>query len=44
MMDKEKSVLITKGLRESFRNGTAKIANRVCYGYKHDEVGNRDFI
>jgi hypothetical protein len=39
-MDKEKSARITKGLRESFRSGTAKIANRACYGYTHDKAGN----
>jgi len=35
-MNQEKSAFITEGLRESFRNGTAKVANRVCYGYTHD--------
>jgi len=38
-MNQEKSALITEGLRESFRNGTAKVASRVCYGYTHDASG-----
>ena len=38
-LDNEKSVLITAGLRDSFRNGTSKLANRVCYGYTQDERG-----
>ena len=39
-MDNEKSVLITAGLRDSFRKGTSKLANRICYGYTQDEHGH----
>jgi len=38
-MNKEKSAYITAGLRKSFRNGTSKLANRLCYGYEFDEHG-----
>jgi len=39
-LDNNKSSLITTGLRESFRKGTSKLANRVCYGYAQDERGH----
>ena len=39
-MNKKKSELITAGLRSSFRDGTSKLANRICYGYECDERGD----
>ena len=36
-MNKQKSAKITAGLRNSFRDGTDKLANRVCYGCTLDE-------
>ena len=39
-LDIEKSARITTGLRNSFRNGTSKLANRVCYGYTQDGRGH----
>ena len=39
-MNKQKSALITAGMREGFRDGTSKLANRICYGYECDERGN----
>ena len=39
-LENDKSALITAGLRDSFRNGTSKLANRVCYGYTQDEHGH----
>jgi|GEM_PF-2409348 len=38
-MNKKKSELITAGMREGFREGTSKLANRMCYGYEYDERG-----
>ena len=38
-MDNKKSAYITAGLRKSFRDGTSKLANRICYGYEFDEHG-----
>jgi len=39
-MNKNKSELITAGMRNAFRDGTSKLANRVCYGYECDERGD----
>ena len=38
-MSKKKSAKITAGLRNSFRDGTSKLANRLYCGYKQDERG-----
>lgn len=35
-----KSQNIRWGLNYRFTSGTSKMANRVCYGYKTDEIGN----
>jgi len=39
-MNKQKSALITAGMRNAFRDGTSKLANRVCCGYECDERGD----
>ena len=39
-MNKQKSALITAGMRNAFRDGTSKLANRICYGYEYDERGD----
>jgi len=39
-MNKRKSTLITAGMRKSFRDGTSKLASRVCYGFECDERGD----
>ena len=39
-MNKQKSELIAAGMRKSFRDGTSKLANRICYGYEYDERGD----
>ena len=39
-MNQQKSALITAGMREDFRDGTSKLAKRVCYGYEYDERGD----
>ena len=39
-MNKKKSELITAGMPEDFRDGTSKLAKRICYGYEYDESGN----
>ena len=38
-MNKKKSELIAAGMRNSFRDGTSKLAKRICYGYEYDERG-----
>ncbi len=35
----DKSYAITWGLRVQFADGSSKVANKVCYGYGHDENG-----
>ena len=40
IMSKNKSTLITAGMRKSFRDGTSKLSKRVCYGYECDEHGS----
>lgn len=35
-----KSIEIKTALRNQFKEGTSKMANRVCYGYSQDENGN----
>jgi len=39
-MNQQKSATIAVGMRSSFRDGTSKLASRVCYGYECDEHGN----
>jgi len=39
-MNQQKCALITAGMREGFRDGTSKLAKRVCYGYEYDERGD----
>ena len=39
-MDNQKSAQITAGLRNAFRDGTSKLAIRICYGYERDEHGS----
>lgn len=34
-----KSYAVTWGLRVRFADGSSKLANRICYGYGHDENG-----
>jgi Recombinase. len=38
-MNNQKSEVITAGMRQGFRDGTSKLAKRVCYGYEYDEHG-----
>lgn len=35
----DKSYAITWGLRVRFADGSSKVANKICYGYGHDENG-----
>jgi hypothetical protein len=35
-----KSIFIKGGLREGFKDGTSKLADRVCYGYSKSENGS----
>ena len=35
-----KSLEIKTALRNQFKEGTSKMAKRVCYGYLQDENGN----
>lgn len=39
-----KSLEIKTALRNQFKEGTSKIAKRICYGYAQDENGLRTMV